>query len=297
MPLPRFAPVPTPAAPCAPPPAPSSRPSARAQARASTRLRQAAALGLLLLGGAAQATELVRRTTNVFGNFLVGAGPVADSGSFSELLSTLAPAYDREASDAGAVNDSFRGTPVQGSASFGAGTHYSLDATQLLGRGHAETTAETPFDHVSLGANAISSLRLDLRVPVLTPFVLTGSVLAAPGLDVGSRRAEATASLQFSGCVGCSWTGGTEGGGFQASGWLLAGSSYSLTGRASSTLNGSGQYQFALVLGAVPEPGAALLLALGLAGLAGLAKLRRQQAPGAAMAPAAQASPAISLAA
>lgn len=223
------------------------------------------ALGVAVLcTGSAQAADFVRRTTNVFGNFLVGAAIVSDSGSFSELLSTPALSYGREAGDAGAVNGSWNGTPVEGSASFASGTSYVFEPSHVVGQGHVATTGATPYDYVSLGANAISSLRLEFTVAELTPFVLTGSVLADRGVDVGPRVSQGSASFQFSGCIGCLWTAADSPGGFSASGLLRPGTTYTLRGNASAEINGSGQYAFDLVLGPVDEPAAWMLVSLGL---------------------------------
>lgn len=241
-------------------------------------LPAALAAAALTMGGSAQAAELVGRSTNVFGNFLVGTGPLFDDGSFSELLGTLALSYGQEASDAGAVNGEFRGAPVQGSASFASGAGYVFAPEQVVGQGHAETTGETPFATVSLGANAISQVRLEFTVPQITPFTLSGSVLAQLGPDMGTRTSQALASVQFSGCIGCLWSADTQPGGFNASGTLQPGITYTITGRASSRLNGSGQYAFNLALAPVPEPGSALLLALGVPVLL-WARRRRTSAP------------------
>lgn len=227
----------------------------------------AAMLGCLLTGGPAHAADLVRRTSNVFGNFSVGAFAIVDNGNFSELLTTLALAYGREASDSGAVNGVWNGTPVEGSASFGAGTAFVFDPVHVVGLGHAETSGATPYDYVSLGANASSSLRLEFTMPEITSFVLTGSVLAVPGPDVGVRDSRSSASVQFSGCIGCLWNAESAPGGFGASGLLIPGNVYTLRGEAASRINGSGQWAFDLVLGPVDEPAAWLLLALGLPAL------------------------------
>jgi hypothetical protein len=118
-------------------------------------------------------------------------------------------------------------------------------------------------------------VRLEFSVPVLTPFMLNGSVLAAPGDNVGSRTAAAAALVQFGGCVGCSWDGALEPGGFQASGWLLPGRTHTLSGSAGARLKASSAYPFGPMLGAVPEPAGALLLALGAPWLAWLARRLR----------------------
>lgn len=227
----------------------------------------ALALGALLVAGPAQAADLVARSSNVFGNFTVGAFAIVDSGGFSEFLTTPTLAYGQEASDAGAVNGIWNDTPVQGSASFASGTHFVFDPMHVVGNGHAETTGATPFDYVSLAANAISSLRLEFTVPQLTAFTLTGSVLAAPGVDVGPRVSQASASVQFTGCVGCAWNASTAPGAFMGSGMLIPGNFYTLRGDASARLNGGGQWSFDLVLTPVPEPAAWALLALGLPAL------------------------------
>lgn len=221
-------------------------------------------LGALLATATAQAADFVRRTSNVFGNFLVGAAVVSDSGSFSEFLSTPALVYSREAADAGAVNGSWNGTPIEGSASFASGASYVFESDRVVGQGHAETTGATPYDHVSLGANAISLVRLEFTVSEITPFVLTGSVLADPGIDVGPRVSQGSASVQFSGCIGCLWNAAVNPGAFSASGLLIPGNTYSLRGSAGAEINGSGQYAFDLMLGPVDEPAAWMLVALGL---------------------------------
>lgn len=233
---------------------------------------------LLALGaGSTQAVELTRRTSNVFGNFLVGAGPVLDSGSFSELLFTLDTAYGRDANDAGAVNGSLNGQPVTGSASFASGTHYAVGDAVIWGNGHATTTGETPFGYVSLGANAISALRLEFTVDVPTPFVITGSVLHTLGPGVDTRVSEAGASVFFSGCVGCAWDSAHAPGAFSGSGTLIPGNTYSLQANASTRINGDAQYAINLQLSPVPEPAAWLLLAVAIPAL--LWRRRDQENP------------------
>lgn len=223
--------------------------------------------GALLLAATAQAAAqeavLTGRLSNVFGNFLVGAGIVNDSGSFSELLSTPDLAYAREAADAGSVSGVVSGQPVTGSAGFASAAEYVFDGLQIVADGLAATTGETPFSYVSLGANAISSVRLDFRVPVLTNFVLTGTVLAVQGPDIGTRPSSAMASVQFNGAVGANWHTDSFQGDFVASGTLIPGT-YRITGRASTELNGDAQYRFDLQLSPVPEPAAWMLLAMGM---------------------------------
>jgi hypothetical protein len=224
------------------------------------------AVAAALAGAAAtaQAADLVRRTTNVFGNFVVGYASLGDGGSFNEMLSTLDAAYAQSADDAGAVNGSFRGTPVEGSASFASEAAYVFGAAQITGNGGVSTTGATPYSYVSLAANAISMVRLEFRVSELTPFVLTGSIGGGPGSGVGVRVPEALAWVQFSGCIGCLWRTDTAPGDFVGSGTLIPGNTYMLTGYATSRINGSGQYAFNLQLAPVPEPGAWALLAAGL---------------------------------
>ena len=237
----------------------------------------ALALGALLAAGPAQAADFVRRTTNVFGNFSVGAAAVLDTGSFSELLSTPALAYGREASDFGSVNGSWNGQPVEGSASFASGASYVFEPGRVVGQGHAETTGATPYDYVSLGSNAISLVRIEFTVAEITPFTLAGTLVADRGEDVGARTSKSTASEQFSGCIGCLWTADVAPGAFNASGLLIPGITYELRGNAGGRLNGSGAYAFDLMLGPVPEPAAWVLLAVGLPALC----WRRLSAPAA----------------
>lgn len=210
----------------------------------------------------AQEAELTGRLSNVFGNFLVGASIVADSGSFSELLSTLDATYARDVADAGAVSGVVSGQPVSGSASFASAAEYVFSGTEIVADGLAATTGETPYSYVSLGANAISSVRLDFRVPVITHFVLTGAVLATRGPDIGTRPSSALASVQMTGSGGGLWHTDSFQGEFITSGTLLPGS-YRITGRATTALNGDAQYRFNLQLSPVPEPAAWVLMALG----------------------------------
>lgn len=212
----------------------------------------------------ARAAELLSRSTNVFGNFTVGYAALVDGGSFSELLSTPETAYAHTAEDAGAVLGAWNGTPVEGSAGFASATEFLFGTGGVVGSGSAATSGSTPYDYISLGANAISSLRLDFRVTEATPFVLTGDVGRTLGADMGSRVSSAQASLVFSGCVGCSWVATADSTVFAASGTLLPFSSYRISANASTRLNGDAFYHFNLQLGAVPEPSAWVTLALGL---------------------------------
>jgi hypothetical protein len=212
----------------------------------------------------AQGATLTARLTNVFGNFLVGAGPVGDSGSFSEFLTTPDLAYDQQAQDAGAVNGVLNGQPVQGSASFATQAEYVFSDAQIVGGGAAATTGETPFAYVSLGANAISAVRLDFQVPVLTHFVLTGAISSALGPNVGQATSLAQASVQLTGAGGSFWsTANGHQGAFASAGTLLPGNTYRFSANASTRINGDAQYSFNLVLTPVPEPAVWLLLALG----------------------------------
>jgi hypothetical protein len=231
---------------------------------------------LVAAAGAAQSAELTRRTTNVFGNFTVGYATVGDSGSFSQLLFGLESAYGRDTADAGAVNSSYRGTPVEGSASFASGASYVFGPEQIVGNGSAATTGATPYDYVSLGANAISTVRLEFRVSEPTPFVLSGAVVGGPGVNVGTRVSEGLATVQFTGCIGCLWRSDAAPGEFSGSGTLIPGITYALSGNASSRINGSASYVFNLQLAPVPEPGAWALLAAGLPLM--LWRQRRRQA-------------------
>jgi len=243
-----------------------------------------AAATLAAAACAAQPAELVRRTSNVFGNFVVGYATLGDSGSFNEMRFDLEAAYGQEAADAGAVSGSFRGTPVEGSASFASATSYVFDAAQIVGSGLAATTGATPYAHVSLGANAISMVRLEFRVSEPTPFVLTGSVTGGPGAGVGTRVSEALASVQFTGCIGCLWRTDVAAGDFIGSGTLIPGNTYTLSGNATSRINGDAQYAFNLQLAPVPEPASAVLALLGV-GLVGMRRIaarpsRSAQVPG-----------------
>jgi len=233
------------------------------------RLRNTLAAGWLLAGcaTAVQAADLVRRTSNVFGNFVVGYAALGDSGSFNEFLNSLELAYGQAADDAGAVNGDWRGTPVQGSASFASETGYVFGSQQIVGNGSVATTGSTPYDHVSLGANAISFVRLEFTVTEPTPFVLTGSVTGNLGPNIGVRISESLATLQFTGCIGCLWRSDLTPGGFAGSGTLIPGITYTLTGNATTRLNGDAQYAFNLQLSPVPEPAAWLLLAMGIPAL------------------------------
>lgn len=226
--------------------------------------RSALAAAALLVAGPALAADFVARTTNVFGNFTVGAAAVLDTGSFSEFLGTPALAYGREAGDFGSVNGSWNGLPVVGSASFASGASYVFEPERVVGQGHAETTGATSYDHVSLASNAIGLVRLEFTVAEITPFTLSGAVVATRGDDVGARTSQGLASVQFSGCVGCLWTADVAPGAFNTSGLLMPGITYELRGNASSRLNGSGEFAFELLLGPVHEPAAWLLLAAGL---------------------------------
>ncbi|MFO1318637.1 MAG: hypothetical protein U1F52_03395 [Burkholderiales bacterium] len=218
---------------------------------------------LLLAATAAHAQDAVlsSRLTNVFGNFTVGAGPVVDNGGFSELLTTTSASYAQDAADAGAVDGAFNGQPVQGSASFSSDAQYLFGGTQITGSGSASTTGDTPFTYVSLGANAISSVRLDFRLPVLTRFTLSGSITSTLGPDVGTRTSNAQSSVQLTG-TGL-WTSDDDPGGFSASGTFLPNVTYRLAGNASTRINGDAQYSFNLLLSPVPEPACWLLLAIG----------------------------------
>jgi hypothetical protein len=222
----------------------------------------------------ALAADFVARSTNVFGNFAVGAAGVVDTGSFSEFLGTPVLSYGREASDAGAVNGSWDGRPVVGAASFASGAGYVFEPDRVVGQGHAETTGDTPYEYVSLASNAISLVRIEFTVAEVTPFTLSGAVTADRGDDVGVRVSQGSASVQFSGCVGCLWTAGVAPGAFNASGLLIPGITYTLRGDASGRLNGSGAYAFDLLLGPVPEPAP---WALVLAGSALLVSLHRRR--------------------
>lgn len=229
-----------------------------------------AAAAALLAGAAAtvaQPAELVRRTSNVFGNFVVGYAALGDGGSFGELLFTLESLYARDAADAGAVSGDWNGTPVQGSASFASGVGYVFDPAQVVGSGYAITTGETPYDHVSLGANSIGMTRLEFTVDVITPFVITGAVSHTLGPNPGARVSEALASVQFTGCIGCLWRSDTSPGSFMGSGTLIPGVTYTISGNATTRLNGDAQWAFNLQLSPVPEPAVWLLLAMGLPAL------------------------------
>ncbi len=227
----------------------------------------AAILVLAATANVAHAADLVRRTTNVFGNFTVGYAALGDSGSFNEFLSTLELAYGQSANDAGAVSGDWRGTPVQGSASFASHAGYVFGTDQVVGQGGTTTSGDTPYDYVSLGANALSLVRLEFTVPVLTPFVLTGTLGSTLGPGVGTRVSEALATVVFSGCIGCSWRSDLTPGAFVATGTLIPGNTYRLQGNTSTRLNGDAQFAFNLQLSPVPEPAAWLLLALGLPAL------------------------------
>jgi hypothetical protein len=233
------------------------------------RFRNRLAAGWLLAGcaTAVQAADLVRRTSNVFGNFVVGYAALGEGGSFNEFLSSLELAYTQAANDAGAVNGDWRGTPVEGSASFASAASFVFGGDQIVGNGGTATTGATPYDHVSLGANAISLVRLEFSVTQPTPFVLTGSVTGSLGPDIGVRVSESLASVQFTGCIGCLWRTDTAPGAFVGSGTMIPGITYILAGSATTRLNGDAQWAFNLQLSPVPEPAAWLLLAMGIPAL------------------------------
>ncbi len=216
---------------------------------------------------AAQDAVLVTRQSNVFGNLVVGAGPVVDSGGFNEFLSTLDTTYAREVADAGAVSGAWSGLPVSGSAGFASAAEYAFGGSLVVAEGSVATEGDTPYGYVSLGVNAISNVRLEFQVPVITNYTLSGSVLAVRGPDVDLRTSQAAASVQFTAPGSTTWHTDSHLGGFVASGTLLPGSTYRLTGNASARLNGDAQYAIHLVLSPVPEPAAWTLLLLGLLAL------------------------------
>jgi hypothetical protein len=217
---------------------------------------------LLLAAAAVQAQDatLTARQTNVFGNFLVGTGPVGDSGSFSEFLTTLSSAYGQAADDAGAVNNVFNGMPVTGSASFASEAAFVFDPLQIVGNGAVATSGETPYSYVSLGANAASSVRLTFNLPVQTLVTLSGSVTRLLGPNVGTRLSSASASVTMNGLG--SWSTTSHEGGFFASRTLLPGS-YEIRGSASSSINGEASFVFNALLTPVPEPSGWLMLMSG----------------------------------
>jgi hypothetical protein len=222
-------------------------------------------LALLAVAASAQSADLNRRTTTVFGNFVVGYATLGDGGSFNESLSTLDPSYGNSAEDAGSVNGVFRDLPVQGSASFASQTSYAFSDALITGRGSATTTGDTPYDYVSLGANAQSFLRLEFTVREITPFALSGSLSSVLGVNVGVRTSESFASVLLTGTGG--WNTNFGDSGFAASGFFIPGNSYRLEARASTRLNGDAGYVFNLVLNPVPEPPVWLLAGVGLLAL------------------------------
>lgn len=233
----------------------------------------AAALWLAVAIAPAQAaTTLEARQTNVFGNFAVGSGSLLDTGSFSELLSTLDVSYGQSAADAGGVNGVFNGNPVSGSASFASEAGYGFDPLLVVGHGAVVTTGETPYSYVSLGSNAISSVRLTLELTETTVVTLSGSISSLLGPNVGARASLASASVSMNGLG--SWSTATHQGGFLATRTVLPGF-YEIRGSASSALNGEAAYSFDVALAPVPEPSTALLLAFG-----GLWLLRRRARAG-----------------
>lgn len=235
---------------------------------AATSLRILASVVLALglaASAAAQAPPLVltQRLTSVFGNFLVGAGPVLDSGSFSEFLTApLSSAYNRTAADAGAVNGMLNGQPVVGFAGFSSEALYAVIPTGITAGGGAMVQGGAEYAYMSFGTNASSTVRLDFTVPVPTAFVLSGTVFAAIGPGVNGVGASADAGVSLTG-VGF-WDTASHQGAFVSSGMLVPGNGYRLTGRASARVNGDASYTLALVLSPVPAPAAWLLLTLGL---------------------------------
>jgi hypothetical protein len=225
-------------------------------------LRHAAIAAVLAaVLGQAGAASLVARQTNVFGNFLVGAGPVLDSGSFSEFLTTPSLSYGQAVNDAGAVNGVFNGQPVTGSASFASDASYAFGPLLIVGDGAAQTTGETPFSYVSLAANAQSSIRLTFSLSEPTVITLSGSIASLLGPNVGAALSQASASVSMNG-VG-SWDTSFHQGGFLATRTVLPGN-YEIRGNASSRINGGASYSFEVALAPVPEPAAWALLAMGL---------------------------------
>lgn len=221
-----------------------------------------AAAALLLAGAVAPvlSATLVGRQTNVFGNFVVGSGPVLDTGSFSELLGTLEPAYGQSADDAGAVNGEFNGNPVSGSASFASEAGYAFDADLVAGHGAVATTGQTPYSYVSLAANATSSVRLSFSLAQPTEVTISGSIVSLRGADIGTRTSSASASVSLNGLG--SWTTSSHQGAFNATRTLLPGV-YEIRADAGSRLNGQAAYDFNVMLSPVPEPARALLMAGG----------------------------------
>lgn len=235
----------------------------------------ATALGAV---GAAQAQEisLISRESILSGNFLVGYATLGDSGSDLQTFTTPDLSFVHSAEDSGGVNGLWGGLPVVGSGLYEISQRSESGPLEITVEGTAFTMLSTPYGYVSAGANALSQLDFLFDLPVPMNFGLYLQMIELPGATVNGLTARADALFKLSG-PGDTWLF-TDAGDFVQTGVLPAGQ-WRINGFADTRGNGEASFLATILLSPVPEPGTALMLALGLAGLVGWRKGLPARAP------------------
>lgn len=234
----------------------------------------------LALGAAsaahAQGISVVSRESILRGDFLVGYATLGDSGSDLQTHTTPDLSFVHSVVDSGGVDGFWGNLPVVGSGLYEISQRSESGPLELTVEGTAFTMLSTPYSHVSAGANALSQLDFLIDLPVPMNFGLYLQMIELPGTTVNGLTARADALFKLSG-PGDTWLF-TEAGDFVQTGVLPAGQ-WRINAFADTRGNGEESFLATILLSPVPEPGTALMLALGLAGLVGWRKGLPARAP------------------